>query len=197
MELLIVKKDNERHLLELAKDYELDDFILVYDLDSYCSKFLSKKSTEFIGLYKKGILIESSRIKDIKKAISISDYVIVKAGSNLRDILEKFRNLFVYGFEFNIENDFIHFRNSGLNHVLVKIAKENNINFLFNFQDFLAINNRKKAIVLGRIKQNLKMCDKLNVNYLFMNFIYDKYDLKRDLNLFKKLLKNNRLEFLY
>ena len=70
-------------------------------------------------------------------------------------------------------------RDSGLNHVLAKIAKKNNIAIGINFDEIVNAKTQEKAEILARIKQNIKLCNK---NKLKMKFISKKqpdiYDLK-------------------
>ena len=74
--------------------------------------------------------------------------------------------------------DFMKQRNSGLNHVLAKIAKKNNVAIGINFDEIINSNGKKKSEILAKIKQNIKLCNK---NKLKMKFIFSKgnlHDLK-------------------
>ena len=64
--------------------------------------------------------------------------------------------------------DFQKQRNSGFNHVLAKIAKKNKISIGINLDEIINSNSKEKAEILGRIKQNIKLCNK---NKLKMKFI--------------------------
>ncbi len=86
--------------------------------------------------------------------------------------------------------DFQKQRNSGLNHVLAKIAKKNNIQIGINFDEIVEAhprvypdkssskistrgrNIREKANILARIKQNIILCNK---NKVGMKFIMKKH----------------------
>lgn len=79
--------------------------------------------------------------------------------------------------------DFQKQRNSGFNQVMAKIMKKNNIHLGINLDEILEETNaKKKAEILARIKQNIKLCNK---NRVKMGFIVQKkknerniYDLK-------------------
>jgi|TARA_B100001079_G_C16340503_1_gene483339 ribonuclease P/MRP protein subunit RPP1 len=92
-----------------------------------------------------------------------------------RRILEKEKiNIFLINQQ--KREDFLKQRNSGLNHVLAKIAKKNNITIGINLDEII----KGKAEILARIRQNIKLCNK---NKLKMKFIEDKhkrnnYDLR-------------------
>ena len=73
-------------------------------------------------------------------------------------------------------------RNSGLNHVLAKIAKKNNISIGINLDEI--IESKEKSKILARISQNIKLCNK---SKLKMKFIYIKEKNKRNLHDLKSL----------
>ena len=69
-------------------------------------------------------------------------------------------------------------RDSGLNHVLAKIAKKNKITIGINLDELIEAKDKEK--IIARIKQNIKLCNK---NKVKMKFIQQKnkrniYDLK-------------------
>ena len=70
-------------------------------------------------------------------------------------------------------------RESGFNQVLAKIAKKNNIKIGINLDEIINARGKKRAEILARIRQNIKLCNK---NKLKMKFItqtqQDIYDLK-------------------
>jgi ribonuclease P/MRP protein subunit RPP1 len=68
-------------------------------------------------------------------------------------------------------------RDSGFNHVLAKIAKKNNVIIGINFQEIIVSHGTKKANVLARVSQNIKICSKNKLKMKFIAFeernIYD------------------------
>ncbi len=63
--------------------------------------------------------------------------------------------------ELGERKDTLHQRDSGLNHVLAKIAKEKDIAIVIDFKDWNSIKDKKeKARRLARIIQNVKICRK-------------------------------------
>lgn len=72
------------------------------------------------------------------------------------------------------ENDFMHSRNSGLNQVLVKLAKQNNISIGFSFNKIL--NDNKRVDLFGKIMQNVMLCNKYKVKMYIVNFVKDDLD---------------------
>ncbi len=91
--------------------------------------------------------------------------------------------------QFTPKFDFIHHFNSGLNHVLCQIARENNINFLFSLN--FTKNKRLISKETGRFIQNIKLARKYNIN-IYSNFIINhEYDIKtiKELDAINNLLK--------
>ena len=60
-------------------------------------------------------------------------------------------------------------RNSGFNHILAKLAKKKGITIGINLDEIINSGEREKSMILSRIKQNVKICNK---NKLKMKFIY-------------------------
>lgn len=184
-----VPNGNEEELAEAANRLGIDKAIFLYNVKDYRDK--SK------GEYKTGIIFEDEVSNSVvRKALQLSDYVVIKSYDNLREIIEKNKGLYVYGLEFGEQKDFIHFRNSGLNHILAKIAKDNKIKFLFNFSEFLSLNSRKRGIVLGRLKQNLGLFKKYKVEFNFVSFADNKFNIKKGYNAIQKLLESNKLDLI-
>lgn len=107
--------------------------------------------------------------KDFKIALGTNDKANRKAIENKNtDIitsLEKLR-----------EKDFMHYRDSGLNQVLCKIIKKNNITVGFNFNDVLTAKNR--AQIIGKMTQNIKLCRKYKVKMAIFSGATNQYELR-------------------
>ena len=74
--------------------------------------------------------------------------------------------------------DFFDYRNSGLNQVLCKEAAENNIAVAFNFSDILNLDNETKALRLGRMMQNVRLCRKFHVPMILATFASSESELR-------------------
>lgn len=59
-------------------------------------------------------------------------------------------------------------RNSGLNQVLTKIAKKKNITIGINLDEIIESKGKSTSLILARIKQNIKLCNKNKVNMKFI-----------------------------
>lgn len=60
-------------------------------------------------------------------------------------------------------------RNSGLNHVMAKMAKKKNITIGINLDEIIKSSEKEKAAIIARVRQNIRICNK---NKLKMKFIY-------------------------
>jgi len=96
-----------------------------------------------------------------------------------RKVLEKLKiNILLLSQE--KRRDFSKQRNSGLNHVLARIAKKNKIDVGIDLDEIIEAEGKLKAEILARVSQNAKLCNK---NKIQMRFISqkqkrDQHDLK-------------------
>jgi len=78
----------------------------------------------------------------------------------------------VFGFEFVEPYDSLHYRRSGLNQVLCKIANEKDVAFGIPFSMF---SNSKQ---LGRLKANIKMMQKYKNKVIIASFAHSPYEMR-------------------
>jgi len=104
----------------------------------------------------------------------------IKFGIN-RNFFESKKTDIITSLETSLEKDRTHYRESGLNHVLCKLAKKNKIAIAFNFNNIL--NAKKRYPLLGRIMQNIRLCRKYKIPMIIVSFANDRYDMRnpRDL----------------
>lgn len=89
----------------------------------------------------------------------------------------------------NVPNtDKTHYRSSGLNHLVCVSAKENNVAVGFNFSNLLNSNN--KAKILGRMRQNVRICRKYKIRMVIGSFAENKFGMRhaKDLMAFGRSL---------
>ena len=82
----------------------------------------------------------------------------------------------ILGLEEVESKDSLHNRNSGMNEVICKLAKKNNIAIGFSFRKILHANN--KAVLLGRMMQNVELCQKYKVKMIISSFAESKWDTR-------------------
>lgn len=166
--------------------------ILVYTLKFENKHQIQKELTnlEINKNYPNAVLLQSTKTDSflsgfIAQLNSDFDLVLAKGGTNKlnRFYLEQTKiDILVdpHSSEIYKKQDFIHHYNSGLNHVLVKIAKEKNI-ILFNSLNFLEYKYYFKDII--RIEQNISLCQKYGVSFLLGYFVFDKTQIKSEIML--------------
>ena len=67
-------------------------------------------------------------------------------------------------------------RDSGLNHVLCVLARENDVAIGFSFSDLL--NSSHRYILLGRMLQNVRLCRKYKVRMVVASFAKDPWEMR-------------------
>ena len=80
--------------------------------------------------------------------------------------------------------DFQKQRNSGFNQIMAKIAKKKGIAIGINLDEIIESDKYKKAQIIGRVRQNIKLCNK---NKIQMQFITQKKSNERNIHDLKAL----------
>ena len=125
---------------------------------------LDYDSLIFANLKNLGELQEKTKIK----LYSSKDITIKKADNNVRNVMQKNSAQVIYSFEEDTGHDGVHYRNSGMNQVICKIASENNVSIGFSFSQILNSNNKK--LLVGRMEQNIRLCRKYNLGLIVGSF---------------------------
>jgi hypothetical protein len=152
----VVPDGNEEELKSLAAKLGYSDVCFIYSFDNF----------------KLGGAILCDRNFD--RARQKAKTVIAKC-ADIRRAIESKRIDFVYGVETDVRRDAIHFRNSGLNHVLCALMKENNVGYLVSIKDILFA---KDPQFLGRVMQNISLCRKFKVRVEIGSFASSAFEMK-------------------
>jgi RNase P/RNase MRP subunit p30 len=86
---------------------------------------------------------------------------------------------------FRSKMDFIHHQNSGINHVLCKLAHERDIGMFFSL-NFVLGEDKNKTKEFGRVSQNIKFCQKYKVPVL-LSFAISNVNQIKTCNQLKKI----------
>ncbi len=166
IDFFVGKKSKKKE--ELFKKLGFDRVIYVTEI----------KGLNFFSNPKKGeaCLIVSDNLESLRRLIDKSsnffNYILV-LGTNdeiNREALQHRKVFALVAPEYNRKEDALSQRNSGLNHVLCRIAFNNNKLIVFRYSDLLNKDVKEKSILLGRLSQNLLLCRKYKVNYSLLNF---------------------------
>ena len=133
---------------------------------------------------KENILIQGNNFDRARKEIRENKNKTIVFSSNNNDlnrrILEK-EPIDILLLNQSSRKDRLKQRDSGFNQVLAKLAKKKNIVIGINLDEIISSKIKSKAEILGRIRQNIKLCNKNKLNMKFISSGKNKrslYDLR-------------------
>ena len=103
---------------------------------------------------------------------------VVKAKENNRGLFESKNTRMIYNLEDTGTREFMHHRNSGLNQVLCKLARDNDITIVFSLALVLSKNRREASMIMGRMMQNVRFCRKYGVGMRLASMAKDPYEMR-------------------
>ena len=109
----------------------------------------------------------------IKKAIESKENPIIVKAQSLefnRKILEYGKFDILLGIESSSNADSLRNLDSGLNHILAKIAAKNNIAIGIDLEEINSLDKKQKAIRLSKIIQNIELCRKAKTKIRLLNY---------------------------
>jgi len=190
---IIFPEGNEKEFVDIAERIGIKEIYFIYNFkknaDDLKNKIAELQKTTKIKL-KIGIIANQQNVLAAKR---ICDFVIMESSGNDQHIIEKLSPNLVFNFEKSEKRDKLHYRFSGLNQVLCKAAIRKNIVIGFSFSEILHSEPKRRAILLGRMIQNIKLCRKYKVKTLFASFAKKPFDLRdeKELNSLYSLLYRN------
>lgn len=186
---IVFPKDNEEDFLKIAKQLKINKIYFCYNL----SNNIKEKKQKLKELsFKNNIELKVSIIaedKDIQKARNFSDVIIYQSSQRDQSILERGKINIIFNLENSYRKDKTHYRFSKYNQVLAKLCANKNISLGISFKNILEeSNNKKRAVKLGRIIQNIRIAKKYNVD-IFLGSFAKKPKEMRSLKDLKSLIK--------
>jgi len=176
---IIFPRGNETKLIEMAKRLGWEKLYLVYALDECLAAKKEKNEWDCCGLELNLGVVATP--KNIQEATRMSEFVIVRStlDPNIdRQLFENKRIKMIYDLELTGRRDSYHHRNSGLNQVLCKLAAKNGITIGLSFNSLLAVSGMRRAQILGRMKQNIRFCEKFGVKKVVGSFARDEWEMR-------------------
>ena len=116
-------------------------------------------------------IINSNQVNNLNKYIK-KDYFNMAIGGNYeinKKILDNKKINLLLDPE-PLSRDFMKYYDSGLNKVLIKLAKKNNIGIGFTLERLIKLNKLEKVKLFGKIMQNIMICNKYKVNIYIVSF---------------------------
>lgn len=172
---IVFPRGDEEDFIRVGERLGYDSLCLVYPLKDFKAgkeKMIGFKSKIKILF---GVLTNE---KDVRKAKKFGGIVFVSCGDNARHTIESNKNVAAIGLEVSKGKDFIHQRRSGLNHVMCKLAKKNNVKIGFSFRNLLNASEGKRNVFIGRISANIKLCRKYKVNMVIGSFASKPFEMR-------------------
>jgi hypothetical protein len=164
MKDIVMPKNNEKDFIAMAKKLGFKELVFLY-----INKSMFYKRKEDIKITNALITDEKKTQKDIP--------TFVKSPKDARFVFEKARPICVFDLELQ-KRDFMHQRGSGFNHIMAKFANNNNIHVGFSFSTILNASKLQSARIIGRIKQNIKLCRKYKVKTVIASFTNNPMDMR-------------------
>lgn len=115
--------------------------------------------------------------KDLQR-LPNKDLVIVKGGLKNKEVIQTKKVDILLDPVPLDKKDFLHHKNIGMNQVLCKLAKKNNIAIGISFSQLLGLKKLERAKMLARIKALIKLCQKYKVRVVFASFAKNKYQMR-------------------
>lgn len=158
---VVIPNNDEQDFVDMALKLGYDSLCFLYSVDKI-KKFQCDKIKIFTG-----VLADSRTIEKCRK---LADFVFFKAEGDYRLVIEKFRPSVVFDLELVDLKANLHYRVSGLNHVLANIASEKNVIVAFNFGNVLSTQGWQRSEVISRMLQNILLCQKYKAKMLIASF---------------------------
>jgi RNase P/RNase MRP subunit p30 len=147
-----------------------------------------------------GLIVRAAKIKEVSLARKIAknaSFIVADSTDEktIRYIMEQSWIQFFTNIETSTGRDHTHYRRSNFNQVLANLAKNTGKTYVVDFSNILKVTGRKRAILLGRIMQNIRICDKFKVPVAIATFAINKHELRNpeDLKAFLRALKTKKL----
>lgn len=171
---IVIPDKNEEEFIEIASKLGIKKLYFLYDFDGYGKN--NNKSD-----FKTKINIETWPIanqKNMNVALQHSKLLVAKSSDKDRFFIESKKIKLIYGFEESQRKDYLHQRASGLNHILCELARKNNVAVGFSYSSLFDNNPETASLRMGRMMQNISLCQKYKVKTIIGSFAEKSFDLR-------------------
>ena len=181
---LIFPEGNEQELIEMASALGYEQLVFVYDAPEKVKILPAGKIKLLYGV----LVAEPTGNKLTRKIDQIKGkkfLALVQAGEEEfnRFVMEKTAADIIFNLEYVYKKDHLHYRKSGLDEIICRIAAKREKTIAFSFSALLE--TEKKALVMGRMMQNLRFCRKFKVKTFMGSFTADKEAMRSPFDLQK------------
>ena len=159
---IVFPNKNESEFIEMAKKLGISGLIFAYKSPAEFSKNKDIANALFI------------EPKNLQKAKNLDVLAICPAS---REAIERGADI-VYGFEMQEIKEHTHYRQSGLNQVLCKLATEKKARIGLSFSAILQSFGQRRAQLIGRMTQNIIFCRKYKTPMKIASFATTPYEMR-------------------
>jgi hypothetical protein len=162
---IVFPQGNEEEFIKIAEKLGIKSLTFVY---SDAKQFYAKKAE---------IKYDCAALCQPPKIPSLKSKKIPFLCPASRDAIERGAPL-VFAFETTEDKDHTHYRRSGLNQVLCKLATQKKTSIGFSLHTLLSVEGRKRATIMGRIMQNIIFLRKYKTNVKIASFATNPYEMR-------------------
>lgn len=157
---IVIPNANEAKFIEMAEKLGYTDLILLYDKPKKMDEFQKITSVKL----KSGVMVNPA-----KQSLRPNQINVVPNSKSSRYFFESKKTSMIFNLELG-RKEYMHHRNSGLNQVLCKFLKDNEIRLALNFSLILDSYGPKRASIMGRMAQNIRFAGKYGFGCVICSF---------------------------
>ena len=161
MQDIVFPEKNEQAFITRAKTLGIKELVFVY---SNPDLFYKPASTVKIT---NALIATPSTMEKAKRQ---AKFVIIGSSDQDLHVIEHRAPTILFDLEQSPKHDALHQRASGLNHIMAKACAKNGVAVGFSLNSILSAGPQKRAVLLGRIMQNIKLCRKFKVKMKIASF---------------------------
>ncbi len=167
---IVMPRGNEKEFIRMAQRLGYGALCFLYPKlhPKHDSKITDSNIDTFDGVL--------GGFKTINSFRNRAELLVMEEKDDLRKAVENARPDLIFGQESANRSDFIHQRNSGLNHIICRIARDNRVAVGFSLKYLHDSNLRPR--VLGRMMQNIRLCRKYGVVTVMGSLASDPYRMR-------------------
>ncbi|MGM5481834.1 MAG: RNase P subunit p30 family protein [Nanobdellota archaeon] len=167
---VVCPNGNEREFIEMAKRLGYGGICFLYEEKIPTNQISDERVVIFSAVI----------ARDSRKAERKADLFFAKEVTSIRNLIEKGFSGIILGAENQKRKDFIHQRNSGVDHIICEFAKKKGTAFGFSFNDLITPPGSR---FVGRVIQNIRLFQKYNLDAVICSLAQKPYEMRnpRDL----------------
>lgn len=170
---IVFPKNNEKEFIKIAKALGKKEILFVYIPKEY------KEWEE-----KESIIVKTALLAPPKEGYYLKQkyqLLVIKANQDTdRWVVEHVKPWLLYGFEDVEKKDFMHHRNSGIDHILAAQMAQHGVSYGFSISCLIHATPEQRVVLLGRMRQNIFILKKAKVPMLLVTLTSDPMDMRNE-----------------